>query len=102
MHQKDGVKHLDVIYKEETMQYDKVLDNDDLLEIAINKELIKFIIINANNEIYNKQKDCFVKEFDTDCLCDKKTAMQFGGTTYKIYAVPNDIKKFSIIKKENN
>lgn len=41
MHQKDSVKHLDVIYKEETMQYDDEVDVSQEVADKIDEIIMK-------------------------------------------------------------
>ncbi|MBO5963803.1 MAG: hypothetical protein J6P97_04910 [Bacteroidales bacterium] len=60
---------------------------------------MKYIIINKKNELYNVEKDCFVQEFEKDCLCEKETANKyFTNYGYKIYAVTDSCSNFRIVK----
>ena len=72
--------------------------------IEVNREgneAEKYIIISKTNELYDYKNDCFVKNFNPNCLCDKKIIEQYKGVCdYTIFPAWKKTKNFKIISLE--
>lgn len=65
-------------------------------------EKCKHVILNKKQEFYDCKNDCFVKDFNKNCLCDRKVAEKYSGNyDYYILTTSENTTNIRVVKKDD-